>query len=70
MAANPLNILRIDHIGSMVRPAQLKEIFARFDRGQATKEALTQAQDQAIRDVIPAGKPRLSRRHRRRVSPP
>ncbi len=52
MAANPLDNLRVDHIGSMVRPAQLKEIFARFDRGQASKDALTQAQDQAIRDVI------------------
>ena len=52
MAANPLDNLRIDHIGSIVRPAQLKEIFARFDRGQASKDELTQAQDQAIRDVI------------------
>jgi 5-methyltetrahydropteroyltriglutamate--homocysteine methyltransferase len=36
----------------MVRPAQLKEVFARFDRGQASKDELTQAQDRAIRKVI------------------
>jgi len=27
-----LNIIRIDHIGSLVRPARLKEVFARYDR--------------------------------------
>jgi 5-methyltetrahydropteroyltriglutamate--homocysteine methyltransferase len=43
---------RIDHIGSLVRPATLKSIFTRFDRGQASREELTKAQDQAIRDVI------------------
>ena len=52
MAANSLINLRIDHIGSMVRPAHLKEVFARFDRGQASTDVLTKAQDEAIRDVI------------------
>jgi len=47
-----LNKIRIDHIGSLVRPAPLKEVFARFDRGQASKEELRAAQDEAIRDVI------------------
>lgn len=47
-----LNKIRIDHIGSLVRPATLKNIFARFDRGQASREELTRAQDEAIRDVI------------------
>ncbi len=51
-AAQDLNKIRIDHIGSMVRPAQLKEVFARADRGQAGNEELAQAQDEAIRDVI------------------
>ncbi|MGH7887044.1 MAG: hypothetical protein ACREPG_04210 [Candidatus Binatia bacterium] len=51
-AAQHLNAIRIDHIGSLVRPAKLKEVFARFDRGQAPKEELAQAQDDAIRDVI------------------
>ena len=50
---NPdLNEIRIDHIGSLVRPARLKETFARFDRGQANKEELALAQDRAIREII------------------
>jgi 5-methyltetrahydropteroyltriglutamate--homocysteine methyltransferase len=52
MATIDLNKVRIDHIGSLVRPSTLKNIFARFDRGQASREELTKAQDQAIRDVI------------------
>jgi 5-methyltetrahydropteroyltriglutamate--homocysteine methyltransferase len=51
-AATDLNKIRIDHIGSMVRPAQLKDVFARYDRGQASKQELSQAQNQAIREVI------------------
>jgi methionine synthase II (cobalamin-independent) len=51
-AAQDLNKIRIDHIGSLVRPAKLKEVFARADRGQAGREELAQAQDEAIRDVI------------------
>jgi 5-methyltetrahydropteroyltriglutamate--homocysteine methyltransferase len=52
MATIDLNKIRIDHIGSLVRPAKLKEAFARYDRGQASRDELTKAQDQAIRDVI------------------
>jgi 5-methyltetrahydropteroyltriglutamate--homocysteine methyltransferase len=52
MATIDLNKIRIDHIGSLVRPAKLKSIFTRFDRGQASRQELTKAQDQAIRDVI------------------
>ena len=52
-ASSPnLNQLRVDHIGSLVRPAMLKDGFARFDRGAASREELIQAQDQAIREVI------------------
>jgi 5-methyltetrahydropteroyltriglutamate--homocysteine methyltransferase len=51
-AARDLDTIRIDHIGSLVRPGKLKEIFARYDRGQASKQELTDAQDEAIRDVI------------------
>ena len=47
-----LKTIRVDHIGSLVRPAKLKEVFARYDRGQAGKEDLAKAQDEAIRDVI------------------
>ncbi len=49
---NPLDTIRVDHIGSLVRPAELKNVFARYDRGQASKEDLAKAQDQAIREVI------------------
>jgi methionine synthase II (cobalamin-independent) len=51
-ATADLNNLRIDHIGSLVRPATLRDAFARYDRGQASREELAKAQDDAIRDVI------------------
>jgi 5-methyltetrahydropteroyltriglutamate--homocysteine methyltransferase len=50
--SNGLNAIRVDHIGSLVRPAKLREVFARFDRKQADPEELRQAQDEAIRNVI------------------
>ena len=49
---NDLKRLRIDHIGSLVRPAKLKEAFARYDRGQLNREQLGLTQDEAIREVI------------------
>ena len=49
---NDLQRLRIDHIGSLVRPAKLKEAFARYDRGQLNREQLGLTQDEAIREVI------------------
>jgi len=52
MSTIDLTKIRIDHIGSLVRPARLKEVFARFDRGESNKEELAKAQEQAIRDVI------------------
>jgi len=47
-----LSRIRVDHIGSLVRPEKLKQVFARYDRGRATQEELKKAQDEAIRDVI------------------
>lgn len=47
-----LNTTRIDHIGSLVRPASLRDSFARHDRGQMPREDFVKAQDDAIRDVI------------------
>jgi len=52
MNSSDLSKLRIDHIGSLVRPAKLKEAFARHDRKQASFEELRRAQDDAIREVI------------------
>jgi 5-methyltetrahydropteroyltriglutamate--homocysteine methyltransferase len=49
---NDLKRLRIDHIGSLVRPAKLKEAFARYDRGQLSREQLGLTQEDAIREVI------------------
>jgi 5-methyltetrahydropteroyltriglutamate--homocysteine methyltransferase len=53
-ATENLSAIRIDHIGSLVRPAKLKEVFARFDRKQAGMEELRRTQDEAIRKVIAA----------------
>jgi 5-methyltetrahydropteroyltriglutamate--homocysteine methyltransferase len=47
-----LKRLRIDHIGSLVRPGRLKEAFARYDRKQLSNEDLRRAQDEGIREVI------------------
>ncbi len=52
MVSSDLSKLRIDHIGSLVRPAKLKEAFARHDRKQAAHQELKKAQDDAIREVI------------------
>jgi 5-methyltetrahydropteroyltriglutamate--homocysteine methyltransferase len=49
---NDLNTIRIDHIGSLVRPVKLKDVVARYDRGRVSREELATAQDEAIRDVI------------------
>jgi 5-methyltetrahydropteroyltriglutamate--homocysteine methyltransferase len=51
-SANDLNKTRVDHIGSLVRPARLKEAFARHDRGQMTDGELSTAQDEAVHEVI------------------
>jgi len=47
-----LNKIRIDHIGSLVRPAQLRQAFAQHDRGQISRDDLRQEQDEAIANVI------------------
>ncbi len=52
LPSNDLNKMRVDHIGSLVRPAQLKDVFARYDRGQASREEWVTAQDEAIRQVV------------------
>jgi 5-methyltetrahydropteroyltriglutamate--homocysteine methyltransferase len=57
-AGTALNEIRVDHIGSLVRPAKLKDVFASYDRGQATKAELAKAQDDAIREII-----RLQEKH-------
>jgi len=52
MVTSDLSKLRIDHIGSLVRPTTLKNTFVRHDRKQAADQELKKAQDDAIREVI------------------
>jgi 5-methyltetrahydropteroyltriglutamate--homocysteine methyltransferase len=43
---------RADHVGSLLRPATLKEARARRERGEIPAEALTAAEDAAIEHII------------------
>jgi 5-methyltetrahydropteroyltriglutamate--homocysteine methyltransferase len=47
-----LKLLRVDQVGSLLRPASLKEAFAKFGLGQLSEGELRQAQDDAIRDIV------------------
>jgi len=51
-APHPLASLRVDHIGSFLRPESLKQAFRDFAAGDLTAEQLAGAQDEAIRGVI------------------
>jgi 5-methyltetrahydropteroyltriglutamate--homocysteine methyltransferase len=53
MSTEPeLRELRAEHIGSLVHPDRLRDVFLRYDRGEATEEELLRAQDEAIREVV------------------
>ncbi len=54
MLASPggLGELRVDQVGSLLRPASLKEVWARHGEGKASDAELREGQDAAIRDVI------------------
>ena len=47
-----LKSLRVDLVGSMLRPQALKDAFARYGSGEANEERWRRAQDEAIRDLI------------------
>jgi 5-methyltetrahydropteroyltriglutamate--homocysteine methyltransferase len=47
-----LKSLRVDQVGSLLRPQTLKEAFARYSAGAIKEDELRKAQDDAIRDVI------------------
>ena len=47
-----LNAMRVDQVGSLLRPLRLKEAFAKYGSGEVDDQALRQVQDEAIRDVI------------------
>ena len=47
-----LKRLRVDNVGSMLRPAALREAFVKYADGGLSEEQLTHEQDEAIRAVI------------------
>ena len=47
-----LRELRAEHIGSLVHPDRLRDVFVRYDQGEAAEEELLRAQDEAIREVV------------------
>ena len=44
--------LRVDQVGSLLRPEKLKDVYARHGIGKADDEALRQIQDESIRELI------------------
>lgn len=44
--------MRVDHVGSLLRPEALKAAFRRHAHGEATADELRRAQDAAIREVV------------------
>ena len=51
-AETELRTLRAEHIGSLVHPVPLREVFERHDRYEVEEAELLRAQDEAIREVI------------------
>ena len=49
---NELSTIRSDVVGSLLRPAGLKEICLRYDEGKAGADELRAAQEEAIRQVV------------------
>ncbi|HSD43071.1 MAG TPA: 5-methyltetrahydropteroyltriglutamate--homocysteine S-methyltransferase [Burkholderiales bacterium] len=47
-----MNPARVDHVGSLLRPEGLKQVFLRHAQGQADASELRAAQDAAIRVVV------------------
>jgi len=47
-----MNDIRVDHVGSLLRPESLKAVFGRHAAGLADSAELVQAQDAAIRAVV------------------
>src|SRR5262245_48885585 len=51
-AANNLQSMRVDQVGSLLRPQRLKDAFAGRGEGRIDEQGLREAQDEAIRDVV------------------
>lgn len=43
---------RADHVGSLLRPAVLKEARARHERGEIAAAALTAVEDAAVQEIV------------------
>lgn len=50
--ASSLDSLRVDQVGSLLRPQKLKEAFAGYGQGSLDESELRRIQDAAIRDVV------------------
>jgi 5-methyltetrahydropteroyltriglutamate--homocysteine methyltransferase len=51
-SAENLHSLRIDLVGSLLRPVKLKQAFSKWASGETTVEELQKIQDEAIREVV------------------
>jgi 5-methyltetrahydropteroyltriglutamate--homocysteine methyltransferase len=51
-ATSQLGLLRVDQVGSLLRPEWLKEAYAKHGRGEATEDEIRSAQDRAVREAI------------------
>ena len=47
-----LNQLRVDQVGGLCAPSELRQVFEAYKRGEASEEAFARAKDEAIRHVI------------------
>ena len=47
-----LLLLRVDQVGGLCAPRELRRIFEEYKQGKATEEAFGRAKDEAIRSVI------------------
>jgi 5-methyltetrahydropteroyltriglutamate--homocysteine methyltransferase len=52
IASKDLKTLRVDQVGSLLRPAELKEAFAKYGRGDTSEDELRRIQDDAILAVV------------------
>ena len=50
--SNDLPSMRVDLVGSLLRPQSVKDAFVAFGEGRISEARLKQTQDQAIRDVV------------------
>jgi 5-methyltetrahydropteroyltriglutamate--homocysteine methyltransferase len=52
LSSDDLNSMRVDQVGSLLRPQKLKDAFASYGAGTIDDERLKQIQDESIRDVV------------------